>query len=332
MAEPTLSLRYNEIADAISLFLYGVDAYGDTTATEQARITDIIDAGYRQFLYPPAVADIEAGYEWKFLNPHTTLTTSAAQTGDATTGTIDVTATICTLAGGDTWPSWAATHGILVINSTEYAIVSRDSDVQLTVTGDDVAAGEDDWVIEHNGNYTLPDDFGDIHDGFQQDRDSNEAPVVGPITEARIRKLRAENDEVAAPRVFAIRILAVGAGATSQRKEVMFWPRPDEAYVLHYTYEALAGQFAAGEYPIGTLKHMETLKESCLAEAELVLTDKYGSHYNKFIANMKASIARDKKDGSKLFGYIGSANEYSNGKLGRSLNYTLTVNDVVIEG
>ena len=332
MAEPTLSLRYNEIADAIALLLYGEDAYGDTTATEQARIADIIDAGYRQFLYPPAVGDIEAGYDWKFLNPHTTLTTSASQSGDATTGTIDVTTNVCTLAGGDTWPTWAATNGILVIESTEYPIVSRDSDVQLTVTGDDVTAGEYDWVIYHDGDYTLPDDFGDIHEGFSFSRDDNKPPVVGPVPESRIIKNRADNDVIGEPRIFAIRILAIGAGATSQRKEVMFWPRPDAEWTLHYTYEALADQFAAGEYPIGTLKHFEALKESCLAEAELQLNDEYGAHYTKFLGLLKSSIARDKKDGAKLIGYIGSANEYSKDMMGHGRNYTLTVNSTVIEG
>jgi len=332
MAEPTLSIEYDDIANAVSLMLYGEDTYTDTSATEQARIAAIINAGYRSFLYPPTVADIPAGYRWKFLTPHTTMTTIAAQEGDETTGTIDVTTNVCTIAGGDTWPSWAATHGILTIANTAYPIVSRDSDTELTVTGDDVAAGEDDWVIQHNGNYTLPDDFGDIDDGFNFKRDENKPPVVGPVPESVILQKRADNDMVSYPRIFAIRILAVGAGATSQRVEVMFWPRTDAAYTLHYKYEALADAFGTGVYPIGTLRHMETLKESCLAEAELQLKDEYGAHYQKFLTLLKSSIERDRKSGANIFGYIGSANQYSGKAGGRTIDYTLTAGGIVIEG
>ncbi|GAH04157.1 unnamed protein product, partial [marine sediment metagenome] len=38
MAEPTLSMEYDNIANAISLMAYGVDTYTDASATEQARI------------------------------------------------------------------------------------------------------------------------------------------------------------------------------------------------------------------------------------------------------------------------------------------------------
>ncbi|GAH00927.1 unnamed protein product [marine sediment metagenome] len=112
----------------------------------------------------------------------------------------------------------------------------------------------------------------------------------------------------------------------------MFWPRPDEADTIHYTYEALAGALATGVYPIGTLKHMETLKESCLAETELQLKDGHAGHYEKFLVMLKSSIERDRKDGARRFGYIGSASEYSGKRPHRGLNYTLTVSGVTIEG
>lgn len=327
MAEPTLSIEFDDIANAVSLYLYGKADYTTLVAADQAKVGVIVNAGYRQFIYPPAAGDIEAGYDWKFLNPHTTLTTEAAYS----TGTLTVVTTTCTLLGG-TFPTWAATNGILTIDGTEYTVVSRDSGVQLTVSAEGDVAGEDDWTLEHDGNYTLPDDFGDIHDGFIFDRDIQKPNVTGPVSEGRILSLRNTNDSVAEPRIFAIRIKAIGAGATSQRKEVMLWPRPDEEYILHYQYEALADSLSTGVYPLGTLKHMETLKESCLAEAEVQMNDEYGIHYQKFITNLKSSIARDKKDGAKLLGYIGSSAEYAQNNASGSFNYTLTVGGTVIEG
>ena len=63
MAESTLSLEYDDIQLEIGRFVgFKVDPT-TWTAAQIAEVDRYIQAGYRQFLYPPAIEGIEAGYE-----------------------------------------------------------------------------------------------------------------------------------------------------------------------------------------------------------------------------------------------------------------------------
>jgi len=323
MAESTLSLDFDGLADAISFYLWGQPDYDSLSAANKAIVGTLLQDGYRQFLYPPSIGDIPDGYEWTFMFPWTTIDTVAAYD----TGTVGVSSGTCTLTGG-TWPSWAYTNGILSIDSTEYTISSRNSDTELTVSGDDVTAGEDDWTLEHNGNQTLPDDFGRLIDGFYHERDESKAPVLADVGVDKIRALRAQDNSTGEMEVAAIKISAIGAGATGQRREVMWWPRPNAAYTMHYRYEAFVGALADSTYPVGAMKHVETLKSSCLAAAEVYLNDEHGVHWDMFIRNLKGSVKRDMNEQPKFYGQVGAL---ANKKARDTLSYTLTVNGTVIE-
>jgi hypothetical protein len=78
MAESSLSLGWPELKAAVGHFL-GWGSSGWSSARETI-IEGIVQTGYRRVLYPPAVAEGAAGYEWSFLRPSTTLsiTSSAA--------------------------------------------------------------------------------------------------------------------------------------------------------------------------------------------------------------------------------------------------------------
>ena len=76
MAESTLSIKYDDLQIEVGVFVgYNVDVSKWTEA-----ITDEVDryiqAGVRQFYYPPAMDGVEAGYEWSFISPTTTLETT----------------------------------------------------------------------------------------------------------------------------------------------------------------------------------------------------------------------------------------------------------------
>jgi len=294
MAESELSLEYDDIQIEVGRSIgYPADP-GDWDADQVAEVDRHIQAGYRQFLYPPTIEGIESGYEWSFLKPTTTITTIARYT----TGDIAVVAGICTLTGG-TWPTWAKTHGSLWLDGTEYSITTRDSGVQLTVVGDDVTVDEDDWYLARSENQDLPDDFGriigDLH--FRASEYSVSVPV---ISESQIRSLLQQSIEPSRPQYAATRFKAdVGTG---HRQEILWWPVPDDEYELTYRYEAFTGKIASGEYPVGGMKHSEVICESCMAIAEQRSDDDKSLHWDAFTRLLATAIAQDRKNGARYFG------------------------------
>lgn len=69
----SLATTYSDLTDAVRLFL----GYPSTMAVAQAAEVDRhVQSGVRQFYYPPTAQGIEAGYEWSFLRPSTTITTA----------------------------------------------------------------------------------------------------------------------------------------------------------------------------------------------------------------------------------------------------------------
>jgi len=77
MSESGLSVKYADLLKSVSMFV----GYGsDVSKLANAKVDEIdsyIQAGLRQFYYPPGVKGIEAGYEWSFLQPTTTIDTVA---------------------------------------------------------------------------------------------------------------------------------------------------------------------------------------------------------------------------------------------------------------
>ena len=60
MAESTLSLGYNEIQIEVGRFLGYEVTPASWTAAEIAEVDRFIQAGYRQFLYPPEIEGVES--------------------------------------------------------------------------------------------------------------------------------------------------------------------------------------------------------------------------------------------------------------------------------
>ena len=78
-ASATLDLSYTDLQEEIGHYLgYDITDISSWSAGETAEVDRCIQSGLRQFYYPPAVADIESGYDWSFLKPTTTLTTTAS--------------------------------------------------------------------------------------------------------------------------------------------------------------------------------------------------------------------------------------------------------------
>ncbi len=241
MADSTLSLTFTDMKGAVGEFLnYGYDSTNWST-NQAAQIERLVQAGYRQFLYPPATEGIAPGYEWSFLKPVTTITT-----------------------------------------------------------------------VDEDQDQDLPDDFGRLIQGFVFAVDEQTPTIIADVGEAKIRELRQRFDESGCPRVAAVRIKA-GTGSAGQRREVMWYPEPDDAYVLSYRYEAYTGKLTAAlPYPLGGMEHGQVILMSCLAAAEAIREDTRGVHWDNFVRNLIPSILRDKRQGTKFYGEVGTVGEYDN--------------------
>lgn len=79
MPEPALSMQLSDFRSGLGHWLgYG---RGETVAWSDAQLDDInnyIDGGYRQFLIPPALPGETRGHKWSFIEPTSTVTTTAS--------------------------------------------------------------------------------------------------------------------------------------------------------------------------------------------------------------------------------------------------------------
>ena len=77
MAESALSISYSDLLIEVGVFLgYNPDSTA-RTPDQIAEVDRYVQAGVRQFYYPPEVQGVAAGYTWSFLSPDASLVTAA---------------------------------------------------------------------------------------------------------------------------------------------------------------------------------------------------------------------------------------------------------------
>ncbi len=253
-----------------------------------AIIQSYVDAGYRKWI---------TAHNWSFLKPTITLQTAAPYA----TGTVTIVAGVVTLAGG-TWPTWAAA-GELNIAGITYTITSRDSGTQLTL--DDltvaVAAGATYQLVQPY--IDLPADFGGLLGPitFQPGANNLYQPLI-VVGEYEIRRRRQPTDRFGRPEYAATRIKTTGstigqrtvAGSTGQRSQLCLWPIPDALYPLTFRMRIEINALnTTNVYPVGGPSHSETIKEACLAAAELGLNNTIGVHEATYQRLLAESVTHD---------------------------------------
>ena len=248
----------------------------------------------------------------------TGLTVTGDDVSEATAYTIvtdDTTNAVAVLAGG-TWPSaWTEDHGSIVIDNTEYAITTRDSDTELTLSAAWAAAdyieGED-YSLKHDGNYDLPDEYAGMT-GSMVVESTNYQPPITIVGEGVIRNSRQQNPQnvgsgSSSPFYAAIRP-KVQVTTTGQRFEIMFYPLPSTACTLSYAMRVLPQMLDTDtdvEYPYGGATHSETIKASCMAAAEVQVLDAHGPLWEAYKEELSSSITSDNAMNSQqYFGYNG---------------------------
>lgn len=296
MAESTLSMDRDYLQRLVGRMLVGTTTEGNWSTEETSWINDIISGGIRTFLQGGPQR-----HQWAFMNPLTTLTTSASYS----TGTIAATSGVVTLTGG-TWPSWAA-EGEITIGGTTYTVDTRDSDTQITLDDTSSASDSSAGTSYQLGRptYDLPDNVAYIQGPFTYRPGS--ATLYGPIEQVSLEEVRAHRqwtDVISRPQVYTMEPLAYAPTTGSPRWKVRFWPTPDDAYILEYRYRVRLDDITdSNKYPMASEEHSETLKQAVLAEAELQSSGVEGPHHAKFMRCLEASIGLDNQTAAEYLGY-----------------------------
>jgi hypothetical protein len=163
-------------------------------------------------------------------------------------------------------------------------------------------------ITSGTSDYDLPDDLGRVMSAFYYPA-AEYLPPIQQVSIGRILALRAASDLTGKPYYFATRFLAEDRTSGS-RQEVLFFPEPDDSWVLSYEYEAYSGQLSDSyPYPLGGMKLSELFIESCLAVAESRTEEVSGIHTQQFQLLLVDAIQRDKKSGTTNFGQMGDTTE-----------------------
>jgi len=210
---------------------------------------------------------------------------------------------------GGTWPSWAATNGILVINNTEYDVVSRDSDTVLTVVGSDVAAGTS-YSLQHDEVYDLPYDCHGVAGDFYFNTQTY-GPRVNVVGEAQVLAMYQGRRTTGKPQYAALRPVQPAA-YNGTRFQVVFWPTPVSAYKLLYSKRTVPRFLSVQQQIDLAYLHWDTLVLSCKAVAERSEDEASaeGPHYAAFMRALAASVADDQLASTpRFFGYNGDESD-----------------------
>lgn len=327
MSEPTLTLQYDDLANAVSRFLGYGDVASAVGATNLARVDAVVQSGYRVFLYPPLVGG--KAHRWSFLRPTTTINVWPSLAGNLTVPpSYSSPSTTLTASSGLFYPSVvgqsiALTQGT---TTTSYVITHYVSSTQVKVAGDLhlIYVAATTWAITATGDFRLPDDYGAIQ-GTLTHGSQVGYRALQIVGENQIRDLRQSGTSSGVPRCAAI-IPVSNDGSAGQRFNLMVWPTPDAVYSLAYRYHALMNKLstAAASYPLGGAKHAQTILESCLAQAELSMNDEQGVHSAAYAVLLASSIAMDQTDHSpETLGYNGDlSGSVSPGDRGRAGHIT----------
>jgi len=172
-------------------------------------------------------------------------------------------------------------------------------------------------IVANVSDYDLPDDFS-YFIGNQltfASTDTEWCPVrltgIGRLLERR--QSEAYTGDLG-PMWAAVNVLPNTGAAIGHRSSLMLSPAPSTIGTLNGQYYSNPYNISASAiYPMGGQPHSETLLESCLASAELLMNDTAGLHTAKFMECLKSSIALDRShSGPKFFGYNGDGSTGGN--------------------
>ena len=323
------------------------------TQEEEDDINSCLEAGLRQFYYPPPIqGEGNAAHNWSFLEPEFTFnifadyaeTTGEQVTYDSHIATSSESYTPVRITAGSQifYPEMVGqTFVAAAPNSNEYEIVGYVSSTQIYLSGN--AASETDaglYSITTKGIYRLPDH----HAGFTSDLNFDEADnsfySIARTSLQKILSLRQQNIGQISPSsrpMYAAEVpirasdtrafRTAGNAIRGLRYELHVWPTPNGIYTVHAGHNELQDTTTMNDYPMGGMAHGETILASCLAAAAFRIAAQRGTAYTYFLDRLRASVHRDRVQFTPpTYGY-NSDNSDRHGKYARYLK-PVTYNSV----
>lgn len=315
MAESTLSLQFDQIRQEIARFFQFGRGPAKWTECQREEVNATLNRGIRQFLIPPPIQREEHAHCWSFLKASSSLKVFGDQTGFITDGggspvieDTDASFNMIDDFGGANLVGLPFTwNDVSTGNSFHYTIVSVDSPVELTLSGNignSLDPNADTYTIHASGNYILPDDFGGI-EGCITFQSRSPWPEITKTNEHKIRQLRADSwsTRTGRPRLYAVRPRKnsdklVSGQAIGERYELMLWPIPNQTYILDYSKIYLVDAVSmVDRFPIGGMLHAETILASCLAIAESYLdpAPRVFRRQEAWIQRLTSSVMADRR-------------------------------------
>ena len=149
----------------------------------------------------------------------------------------------------------------------------------------------------------LPEDFGEMLDDFSYA--ANKVYLfVKEMRAGNIDELRSMSDYTGHPVYYGIEPVSTFATATGQRHQVRWYPRPDAAYVLTYSYLRIPAKLSGDtDKPIGGPMHAMTILDCAYAVYERhtgQVNGSYAQYYNT--VSLPRSIAKDMREKSQAGG------------------------------
>jgi len=153
-------------------------------------------------------------------------------------------------------------------------------------------------VAADQSRYFLPDDFyGVLVQPFTYPANTNAGlTTIDPVSEYRVRELRAATTSTGYPSVVALRAINTTATATGGRWEAIFWPTPSSADTVTALYKRFPNVLSgASDTSVAGFVHDNTVLAAALAEAELQRNDILGPRESAY----QTALVRSKRIDSR---------------------------------
>lgn len=174
--------------------------------------------------------------------------------------------------------------------------------------------------------YDLPADFCNLEQPFvYQPNTTVMYPPIRIVSERQVMAFLQRTVAASMSTICCIRPKQLDQSAGT-RYEVLFWPVPDQAYGLTYTYQIYPSMLGAEvALPFGGQASAQTIIEACLAAVEEIKGER-GLHSELFMEHMRTSVSHDRKVNTPQT--LGRNHDRSDRGYGRYWGYTGSFHDM----
>ena len=276
---------YSSLLERVGHYLFGIRS--GYSVDQTADIEECIRDGLH---------DVYVAHSWSFFRPIKEITTTTPYS----TGTVTIASGVVTLAGGGTFPTWAAV-GVLKVSDDYYDVETRGSDTKITLQDVSVAVAVASSYELGRPEYDLPVAFEAIANDSDLNYEPGQSdfyPAVRQRPDAYIRRMRQDDPNNNCPLYYSTRTVEFDPKVGS-RKRLAFYPTPDAVYVLKVPMILRPTMIdATNEYPVGGETLSQVITESCLTAAERNYEEQAGQHTRRFMELLPLAIRADQEKSS----------------------------------